>query len=253
MTGLGPILDALGLPPVAVAVVFFRVTGLMFFLPAFGERMIPARVRLGATFALTAMIAPLMPAAALPADVTPALILTEATTGAALGAVLKFMTHALLMTGAIAAQATSLSQLFGVQSMDPSSAMGNVLHLGGLALLMASGLHLMVVDLMIRSWDVFPAGFLLPGADVAQWGLERVGAAFALALGLSAPFVIASVLYNLALGVINKAMPQLMVALVGAPLITGLSLALLAATAAIILTVWRERFLATILDPIGIL
>ena len=58
---------------------------------------------------------------------------------------------------------------------------------------------------------------LLPGQDVAEWGVARVGAAFALALGLAAPFVIAAVLYNLALGVINKAMPQLMVALVGAP------------------------------------
>ena len=47
-----------------------------------------------------------------------------------------------------------------------------------------------------------------------------MAASFALALSLAAPFVIASLLYNVALGVINKAMPQLMVAFVGAPAIT---------------------------------
>ncbi|MFC3118840.1 flagellar biosynthetic protein FliR [Jhaorihella thermophila] len=38
-----------------------------------------------------------------------------------------------------------------------------------------------------------------------------------LPFSLSAPFVIASLLYNLTLGAINRAMPQLMVTLVGAP------------------------------------
>ena len=54
-------------------------------------------------------------------------------------------------------------------------------------------------------------------------GCGRVRLAFTLA----APFVLVSVLYNLTLGVINRAMPQLMVVFVGAPVITGLGLAVL--------------------------
>ena len=49
-----------------------------------------------------------------------------------------------------------------------------------------------------------------------------------------------SVLYNLALGAINKAMPQLMVAFVGAPVITAGGLLILCISSPLILTVWLD-------------
>ena len=250
LEALGPVWDALGLMPAAAALAFFRISGLMLLLPALGERMIPARVRLAGALALTVAVAPLIDPRLVPAELTPALVAVEVGIGAALGAVLRFTSQALQVAGAVAAQSTSLAQIFGAAQMDAGSAIGNVLHLAGLALLMMSGLHLLVIDLLVRSWDVFPPGLVLPAGDVAEWGVARVGASFALALGLAAPFVVAAVLYNLALGVINKAMPQLMVALVGAPAITGISLVLTAATAVLILTVWREHALAVLADPL---
>ena len=71
--------------------------------------------------------------------------------------------------------------------------------------------------------------------------------AFSLAFTLAAPFVIVSVLYNLTLGVINRAMPQLMVAFVGAPVITAGGLFLMLLLTPIMLSRWHEtlaRFLA---------
>ena len=41
--------------------VFLRIGGLMLMLPGLGDRMIPARVRLMAAFALTAAVAPSVP------------------------------------------------------------------------------------------------------------------------------------------------------------------------------------------------
>jgi len=60
-------------------------------------------------------------------------------------------------------------------------------------------------------------------------GTERVASTFQLAFSLAAPFVVASFIYNISLGVINRAMPHLMVAFVGAPFTTlgGLVLLLL--------------------------
>jgi flagellar biosynthetic protein FliR len=58
--------------------------------------------------------------------------------------------------------------------------------------------------------------------------------------------MLVSLLYNLALGAINKAMPQLMVAFVGAPLITFGGLFLLCATSPFLLSTWLnilENFL----------
>ena len=76
---------------------------------------------------------------------------------------------------------------------------------------------------------------------MSGWGLARIAEAFSLAFLLAAPFVIASFIYNLALGVINRAMPQLMVAFVGAPAITWGGLALLLVTAPVLLGVWVDR------------
>lgn len=248
LEALAPVWIALGLDPAAVAVAFFRITGMVILLPALGERMLPVRVRLAASFAVTVAVAPLMPPV-LP-EVGYGLILSEITVGAAMGGILRLTMAALSMAGIVAAQSTSLAQMFAQGNAEASSSMGHILNIAGLALLMASGLHVLVIDLLVRSWDVFPAGTLLPGADVAEWGTRRAASAFAFALGLASPFIIAAVMYNLALGVINKAMPQLMVALVGAPAITGISMVLFASTATLMLTVWRERMFDLLADPL---
>ena len=77
------------------------------------------------------------------------------------------------------------------------------------------------------------------------------GAAFELAFSLAAPFLAAGLIYNLALGAINRAMPQLMVALVGAPAITGMALLILALAAPTILQVWAARLDETVAMPWG--
>jgi flagellar biosynthetic protein FliR len=244
--GLLALQDALAPILSNLALIFLRVGGLMLLMPGLGDRMIPARVRLVAAFALTAVVAPMVPASGPP---TVGLILSETAIGLAFGAVLRFLAQALLMAGTMAAQLTSLAQLFG--TVEPSSAMGNVLNLAGLALLMASGLPLLVADMLIRSYDVIPVGGRPDAGDVARWGLSRIAHAFGLAFGLATPFALIALLYNAAMGVLNRAMPQLMVALVGAPAITALSMVVLLLASPLILTVWREAMMAVLADPVG--
>ena len=129
------------------------------------------------------------------------------------------------------------------------SALG--LGLGGLALATISGLHVEAARFLILSYDFFPIGQLPGAAMIADWGVARTAQAFALAFMLAAPFIIASVVYNLALGVINRAMPQLMVAFVGAPVITWGGLFLLFASAPVLLTVWSDALLSFLSQPAG--
>jgi flagellar biosynthesis protein FliR len=115
---------------------------------------------------------------------------------------------------------------------------GTILTVAGLALALAAGLHVRAAELIILSYDFLPAGQVPAASDAAAWGLAQTAHVFALAFSLSAPFMIASLIYNLAMGVINRAMPQLMVAMVGAPALTLGSLALLAVAAPLLLGVW---------------
>ena len=79
--------------------------------------------------------------------------------------------------------------------------------------------------------------------------VRAVSSAFTFAFTLAVPFVAVSLLYNLALGVINRAMPQLMVAFVGAPAITYGALVLLALTAPLVLALWADQFQGRLLSP----
>ncbi|PZQ98047.1 MAG: flagellar biosynthesis protein FliR [Cereibacter sphaeroides] len=221
--------------------VFLRVGAAMAVLPAFGEQVVPQRIRLCLGLAFTAIVAPLV-AADLPGPQTglPLALVTETVAGLVLGLALRFFIHALQTAGMMIAQATSLSQLFVGAGADPLPAIGNLLTVAGLALAVATGLHLRLIEYFIGSYEVFPPGRLPLPADLARWGVAGVGQSFALAFSLAAPFLIASFIYNLALGVINRAMPQLMVAFVGTPAIALGSMALLIIGAPLALTVWRR-------------
>ena len=233
--------------------VFLRVGAAVFLMPAFGEASVPQRVRLVLALAFTAIVAPAVaPHLALTPDdgLGPAGI--EVLAGLALGIGLRLFVLALQMAGAIIAQASSLSQLFGGATPEPQPAIGNLLTMASLALAVLSGLHVKAASLLILSYDILPAGRLPSVADLADWGVMRVAQSMVLAFSLAAPFVIASVLYNFALGIINKAMPQLSVSLVGAPALTAGTLVLMAIVVPLVLSIWLGGFDGFLANPFAV-
>ncbi|MGJ8543979.1 MAG: flagellar biosynthetic protein FliR [Sulfitobacter sp.] len=235
-------------------VVFLRVAAFVSLLPAFGEVSVPMRVKLGAALAFTFIVAPAAPPPPAAPDLSLLLwlSLTETTSGLLLGLGLRIFVLALQTAGAIAAQSTSLAQVLGGAAAEPLPAMGYILIIAALALVTMTGLHVKAAGLLIYSYQILPIGEFAVGAVISEWGLGRIRHAFDLAFTLAAPFVILSVLYNLALGAINKAMPQLMVAFVGAPVITAGGLLILCLAAPLMLGAWidaMDRFIANPIRP----
>lgn len=236
-------------------VVFLRVSAAMAFLPAFGSQSVPVRIRLALAIAFTLIVAPVvtpefdLPPAGFRAFLT--LTATETIAGLALGFSIRLFIWLLHVVGTIAAQAMSLSQLLGAQGIDPQPAMAQILIVAGFALAAIAGLHVRIVEAFVLSYDTLPAGLATPPNTLSLWAVERVSGMFATAFTFAAPFVIASLVYNLALGVINRAMPQLMVAFVGAPAITGAGLVLLMLAAPVLLPVWLDLLIERLADPFG--
>jgi flagellar biosynthesis protein FliR len=254
MTGLLPhFLAATGYTESAVWVgflVFLRVGAAMAALPAFGEQVVPQRIRLVLALAFTAIVAPAVAAGLpLPADGLLRPLATEVMAGLALGIGLRLFVLTLQTAGTMAAQSASLSQLFGGAGGEPQPAMSHLFVMAGLALAVMAGLHVRIAEFLILSYDFLPPGRLIPGADLADWGLDRVSHAFTLAFSLASPFIAASVIYNIALGVINRAMPQLMVVFVGAPALTLGGLILLTLATPLLLAVWTQALYAFIAQP----
>lgn len=235
-------------------VAFLRIGAAMALLPGFGEATVPARVKLSLALAFTAIVAPAVFAVIAPRTGTAAALLaclaTETLVGLALGLVLRLAVLALEIAGTIAAQSASLSQMFGAGG-EPMPAISHLLVVAGLALAMTAGLHARIAGVLILSYDILPPGAFPDAETIRGWSIAHVAHAFAIAFGLAAPFVIASAVYNVALGAINRAMPQLMVSFVGAPALTLGALALLAIAAPAALSLWLGMLDALLADPFG--
>lgn len=234
--------------------VFTRVGAVVALLPGFGERMIPARVKLGVAVAFSVVTWSLLGGGTAPDPERPfyLMMVIEAGIGLLVGLAFRLMVIALQLAGSIASQSTALAQIFGAGATpDPMPAIGNILMLAGVTLAVTSGLHIKAALAMARSYEILPMGLPVPAADIATWGTARVAQTFALGFSLAAPFVIASFAYNVALGAINRAMPQLMVAFVGAPAITAAGLLILMLAAPTILTFWNVRLDLILADPLA--
>lgn len=254
MTGLiAALSDLLGLAQGvawAAALAFVRIGAMVALMPGLGDPSVPQRVKLALVVAFTLVVTPVLADRIGPEAVPSVLALGgEVVAGLLLGIGMRFFVVALQTAAAMIAQATTLSQLFSGAAPEPQPAIGNLFVMAGVALAMAADLHVRAAELLLLSYDLLPPGGPLSAGSAADWGLAIVGRTFSLAFSLAAPFVIASLVYNLALGVINRAMPALMVSMVGAPALTLGGLALMAVATPVILAAWLAAFSGHMADP----
>lgn len=235
--------------------IFARIGGVMVGAPVFGEQMLPARVRLAIALAFTFVTAPLLAQDLAPIVATGQLLgphlLGEFGAGLALGLLLRLFVLVLHVAGAIIAQSTSLSAMFGGSAGEPQPAVGTLLTLAALAFAAMMGLHVKLAQAIVLSYDFMPAGGLPSAEDLRAWSVAGVSRGFALAFSISAPFLIAALIYNVALGAINRALPQLMVSMIGAPALTAAGLVMLAIILPVAVTLWHQNLVAFLLDPAG--
>jgi flagellar biosynthesis protein FliR len=235
------------------AIVFLRVGAMAAVLPAFGEQYVPMQIKLAIAVAFTFVVAPAL--SRFPAPETPlhfaSLAASEAVIGLALGISVRLFVMGLQIAGTIAAQTTSLSQVLGNIGADALPAIGGVLLISGLALAVMMGLHVRVAEFLIYSYQIFPVGDYPEPGVFSEWGVNRIAKTFYMAFTLAAPFLIMSVIYNLTLGVINRAMPQLMVVFIGAPVITFGGLFILMVASPMILDVWMRELMTFFSNPGG--
>ncbi|MGL4238154.1 flagellar biosynthetic protein FliR [Tabrizicola sp.] len=252
LSGLLDVAESLGW---AAALAFVRIGALVALMPGLGDPSVPQRVKLAAVVAFTLVVAPVLADRIAEGGPSPSFMALggEAVSGLILGVGMRLFVLALQTAAAIIAQATTLSQLFAGAAPEPQPAIGNVFLVAGIALAMVAGLHVRAAELVLLSYDILPAGAYPAAGAGADWGLALVSRTFGLAFALAAPFVIASMIYNLALGAINRAMPMLMVSTVGAPALTLGALALLAVATPVILAAWLDAFNAHLSRPFEVL
>lgn len=241
------IAELTGLVPSAhVLLIFLRVGAVFFFLPILGSARVPIRVRLGLALVSTAVIAPMVGVAQAETaarSVFFAACAGETFAGLLIGFACRGIFWIVQLAGSMASQSISLSQLLGNQVEQPSPALGHILYVSALGLAAVLDFHVLVIIALAESFAILPLAAPIPDQMLTALSVDVVSRLFYLAFGLAGPFLVIAILYNLCLGVVNKAMPSLMVAFVGAPAITWLGMAVLFLAAPIMLMTWKDHLL----------
>jgi flagellar biosynthetic protein FliR len=238
------LLDSLAPLAFHAVLIFARVGAAMMLLPGLGEAEIPASVRLAIALALVPLLLPLLSPGLPPVPEQPAelvrLITLETLAGLWLGGLARLILLALAMAGQVAALMLGLSS---VLTQDPAlgqggTALSRLFGMLAALLVLSTGLYALPLSALAGSYAVLPAGDPLP-AGLAAESLAAMGAeSLALALRLAAPFVLAAVLFNLALGLLARLAPQVQVYFVAVPAQILGGLALLGLVAAPLLAVF---------------
>lgn len=198
----------------------FRIGALVGAAPLFGTKTVPVRIRIGLALVLTAVIAPVLPAApTLDPFSAEAIrvIIAQVLIGLAMGFALQLVFSAFVVGG----QIISMGMGLGFAAMnDPVSGVavpvvGQFYTVTVTLLFFTLDGHLILIETLRDSFQTLPVGvqgIALEGIwDLVNWA----GRMFVWALLIALPAVSALLLANIGFGIMTRAAPQLNIFAVG--------------------------------------
>lgn len=211
---------------------FCRVVALMAASPMFGARGVPNMLKVVIAFAITMVVAPVLPAMpeVSPTSAAGMLILAQQLMiGYGMGMVVRLAFSAMELGGHIMGLQMGLgfATFFDPQNGTQVPLLGQLLGIMAMLLFLAMNGHLMIIAALVESFHTLPVGefiavknwkaLALAGGNIFSWGLL-----------ISLPVLAAVMMANAALGVLTRAAPQLNIFAVGFPITLGLGFVVLA-------------------------
>ena len=231
----------------AAGLIFARLGAMLMLMPGIGDTTVPPRIRLAFAFLMTLTLMPVV-ANALPVPGSmgslAAAIIKEVLIGLMIGSILRLFMSSLAAAGEVISIQTTLAfaQTAAPGQAAPSTSLGAFLAVLGVTLVMTTDLHHMFLAAMVRSFTLFPFERAIPVEDSVQLAIQTVAGSFRLGIQLAAPVIVFSLIFNIATGLVGRAMPQFQVFFVATPLIVLLGLSIFALSLGVIGTVWVNRY-----------
>ncbi len=214
----------------AAFVLFCRIGACIMAMPGFSSQRIPARVRLyiaiGATLALAPplmdTVKPIVADASISAIVF--VLFTELTVGLLIGLMARLFFFALETLGNAASMAIGLGNILGapVDEAEPLPSMTSFIVFSATALFFVTDQHWELIRGLFSSYTVIPISGTPSSQGILAEYMKVLEHAFFLALRISSPFLLFSLLANLASGFLNRMAPQIPVYFVVGPLLIAL-------------------------------
>lgn len=196
------------------ALVFCRIGGMIFFNPLLSRRNIPAQFRAALVLCLTIIIAPGLPLSAAEQLEGFALfwaMAKELLAGFCFGMLFQIYYYMLFVAGDIIDTGFGLSM---AKAFDPGtniqlSMSGNMFQLLFILYFFVTDCHLIFIKLIDSSFDLVGLGAMSFGADIGSFIVTQFVYAFGLIIHLALPFIAASFVLEIAMGVLMKLISQI--------------------------------------------
>lgn len=244
MTDLGPS------TVLAVFAVFCRIGACLMLMAGFSSPRVPMQVRLFLSLAVTLALSPLLIEGVKPAvnNASPATLLyvisAETFTGSLFGILGRLFFLALQFMVMAITTYIGMSALPGVpvDEAEPMPSLVSLITMSATVLFFVTDQHWEVLNVLVSSYAAWPVGSIFS----IQGGLiqiaDRLNETFILALRMSGPFLVYAIIFNLAIGLINKLTPQIPVYFISLPFATMGGLILLYFTAGDFLHLYISGF-----------
>jgi flagellar biosynthetic protein FliR len=207
----------------ALLLVLARIGGAISVLPGLGEADLPRMVRVGLALGVTALLLPTIAPSVPPAPEATAqaglMVAAEVITGLWLGWLARMVVLALPIGGQFISYMLGLSN---VLQPDPelggqATPIARMFSLAAPLTLLVTGLYAVPLAALAGSYQLIPPGALLPAADSTATAVAAVGAAFKLALRIASPFILVSIVWHVATGLLARLVPRLQVYFIAMP------------------------------------
>ncbi len=208
----------------ALFAAFCRIGGCVMIMPGFSTARVPLQVRLFIAVALSMAILPIMWTDIYP-EVTGKghtylyLIASETVVGAIIALVARYYVLGLQFAG------TALTMLIGF-SPPPSSdvledtaenQLTSMISFAGLMLLFMLDFHHVIFEAIAQSYRAMPIGVGFDPQGMLITLANSLQQTFLIMLRLASPFVIYGLLFNVAIGMVNKLAPQIPIYFISQP------------------------------------
>lgn len=219
-----PLEEYLPVQAYALALVMARLGSLVFLLPGIGESFVSSRVRMLFLLAMALVVSPSV-ITYLP-TIPPSLpemfllIFIEVVIGTFFGLVGRTLLLTMASAGMIISFSTGLAnaQVFNPSIQGQGTSISVLLSTLAIMVVLAADLHHMLILALIDSYSLFPPGGRLMVGDLSLAFTRLVADSFEMAVQLSAPFILFSLMFFVTLGVVSRLMPQLQIFFIGLPI-----------------------------------
>jgi len=196
-----------------------RLTGIMLFAPFFGSVAISPRVKAVLVISLTALLYPMISSKIPLMSISqwPMMAFTELLIGVGLGVATNVVFDGVQMAGQVLSvqMGYSLVSILDPQTQIESTVVATFHQTIAMLIFLRLDVHIWILRALARSFDYLPPASGHIGASFTTAAVGAGASVFAIGIQIAAPVLSATLLADVALGLLGKASPQLPLMLLG--------------------------------------